>query len=140
MIQIRHSMFETNSSSIHALIVEKEAEGTLGSTIDLSADNPIGDVTRELVRGLDEEDTRKLINWLYCKGVKTIKYNGSNKWINDFAEQYKDSYSDLGLPECIDWDLTDGALINLLIGEYEDYCGSDNVFYYDSDTQISVEI
>lgn len=140
MIQVRLRMFETNSSSIHALIVEKEAEETLGTMIDLSADNPIGDVTREIVRGLNEEDTRKLINWLYCKGVETIKYYGSNKWVNDFITQYKDNYSDLGLPEGIDYDLTEGALINLLTGCYEDYYGRDDDYYYDEDTQISYEV
>ena len=64
MIQIRNRMFETNSSSVHALIIDKDAEEHLSSTIDLSADNSIGDITRELIRDLDEEDTRRFVNWL----------------------------------------------------------------------------
>lgn len=138
MIKLRKGLFETNSSSIHALIIDKEANDKLGSTIDLSADNPVGDVIRELVRNLNEADTKKFVNWLYCKGVKTIKYYGSNKWLNDFVEMYKDNYSDIGLPETL-WDFTDGALVNLLTGNYEDYVGRDDCDYYTGD-QISYEV
>lgn len=127
MIQIRNRMFETNSSSVHALIIDKDAEEHLSSTIDLSADNSIGDITRELVRDLDEADTRRFVNWLYSHGVKTIKYCGSNKWLNDFAEMYKDNYSDVGVPDRLS-NFNSGALINLLMGHYYDFIGRDDEY------------
>ena len=125
MIQIRNRMFETNSSSVHALIIDKDAEEHLSSTIDLSADNSIGDITRELIRDLDEENTRTFVNWLYCHGCDNIIYHGSNKWLNDFAKMYKDNYSDTGVPDKLS-NFNSGALINLLMGHYYDFIGRDD--------------
>lgn len=45
-IKIRKGLFETNSSSVHVFIIDKEASDKLSNTIDLSADNDIGDVIR----------------------------------------------------------------------------------------------
>ena len=139
MIQIRKSFFETNSSSTHSLIINLETDCRLPSTIDLSADDSIGDVIRGFVRNLNEEDTRRFVNWLYCNGVKTIKYYGSNKWINKFAEEYKDSYTDMGLLETHSR-FTTGALINLLVGEYDEYIGRDDYMDYDYNTQLEYEL
>lgn len=120
-------MFETNSSSVHALIIDRDAEEKLISTIDLSADTPVGDITRELVRDLDEEDTRILVNWLYSHGCNTIIYYGSNRWLNDFAEQYKDNYSDTDVPYKLR-NFNSDALINILIGHYCNFVGRDDEY------------
>lgn len=141
MIEIRDGFFETNSSSIHALIISKESEDKLPKTVDLSADNPIGDVVRGFVRDLDDNNSKAFINWLYLNGVKTIKYNGSNVFIVRYIEQYKDHPQDFGLPEMPDWNTwTAGCFINLLTGNYEDYIGRDDYLDYDSDTHVEYEI
>ena len=128
MIQIRNGMFETNSSSVHALIIKDTAQEKLRSIVDLSADSSTGDIVRAIVRDLDEEDTKMLVNWLYSHGVETIKYHGSNRWLNEFAENYKDNYSDTGIPYKLR-DLNSDALINLLMGHFTDYFGSDDDIY-----------
>lgn len=128
MIQIRNGMFETNSSSVHALIIKDVTQEKLSSTVDLSEDSATGDIVRAIVRDLDEEDTKMLVNWLYSHGCNTIKYYGSNRWLNDFAEQYKDNYSDTGVPYKLR-DLNSDALINLLMGHYTDYVGRDDDIY-----------
>ena len=128
MIQIRNSMFETNSSSVHALIIKDDAQEKLSSIVDLSADSSTGDIVRAIVRDLDEEDTKILVNWLYSQGVETIKYYGSNRWLNEFAEKYKDNYSDTGIPYKLR-DLNSDALINLLMGHFTDYVGRDDDIY-----------
>ena len=143
MITIRDGFFETNSSNTHALILNRKAEGALPKIIDLSEDDSTGDYIRKIVRCLHNEDVEKLINWLYSKGVEEIKYNGRNTYVNECIDKYKNNYKDdLGIPS-IDWQykVNEGALINLLIGEYEEYNGHDSYLSdYDNHHTVPVEI
>lgn len=127
MIQIRQNMFETNSSSCHVLIIPNDVVERLPKVIDLSSDDSNGDYTRRFVRELNEEDSKIFINWLYCNGVEEIKYYGSNKYINEFIIKYKDNYTDLGFPHHLYSrnGTTSGALINFLMGHYNEYMGRD---------------
>lgn len=136
MISIRKGQFETNSSSVHALIIDTEANGKLPTILNLDVDSDEGDYVRKFVRELDEEQTDKFVNWLYYHGVDEIKYHGSNKWLNDLAEKYKGIAIDKGLPCDEDDGWTTGALINLLLMDFEDYCGYDDI-PADYDTQMT---
>ena len=140
MLQFRYSFFETKSSSCHALIMSTSAETGLSSVIDLSEDSEKGDYIRQMVRDLPEDDTRKLVYWLFTHGVETIKYNGSNPFIHRCIEDYQalsDSQKEEiqwsnelpRLPHFTSLHLTDGALINFLMGEYRDYFGHDDYLY-----------
>lgn len=130
MISVRNGMFETNSSSCHCLILSKEAETKLPETIELDSDDSTGDFVRAYIRGLNEDKTKQFVNWLYLNGVKTIIYNGSNQYVNKFAEQYKDNPVDLGVPE-LGYDSEAGMLINFLNGYWEEYVGMDSGLEYE---------
>ena len=132
MISVRNGMFETNSSSCHCLILSKTAETELPTTIELDSDDGTGDFVRAYVRGLNEAASKQLVNWLYLNGVKTIIYNGSNKYINKFIEEFKDNPVDLGVPE-LDDEATAGTLINFLTGCWEEYIGMDSGLEYEED-------
>lgn len=132
MISVRNGMFETNSSSCHCLILSKNAEAELPKTIELDSDDSTGDFVRAYIRGLNENASKQLVNWLYLNGVTTIIYNGSNKYINKFAEEFKNNPVDLGVPE-IDDEATAGTLINFLTGCWEEYVGMDSGLEYEDD-------
>lgn len=132
MISVRNGMFETNSSSCHCLILSKIAETELPTTIELDSDDNTGDFVRAYIRRLNEAASKQLVNWLYLNGVKTIIYNGSNKYINKFIEEFKDNPVDLGVPELRD-DATAGTLINFLTGCWEEYVGMDYGLDYEDD-------
>ena len=129
MIQIRNSMFETNSSSCHTLIIQRFTEDTLNKTVDLSEDSFNGDFIRRIVREMNDDNIEKLINWLYLHGVENIMYNGSRQKVYECIEKYKDHPIDLGMPEpdnaVEDGDWTDQLWINLLNGNFEEFYGSD---------------
>lgn len=80
MIQIRNYMFETNSSSCHALVVPMNQEVRF-STIACSEglnyllENAFG--------------TYGLIQWLYNEGVEEIKYNGNQASIRREINEVK---------------------------------------------------
>lgn len=135
MILVRNGMFETNSSSCHCLILSKEAETKLPKTIKLDSDDSTGDFIRAYIRDLSENEAKQFVNWLYLNGVKTIAYNGSNKYINKFAEQYKDNPVDLGVPE-LGYGSEGGALINFLNGYWEEYTGMDSDIEYEENEYI----
>lgn len=135
MILVRNGMFETNSSSCHCLILSKEAETKLPKTIKLDSDDSTGDFVRAYIRDLSENKAKQFVNWLYLNGVKTIVYNGSNQYINKFAEQYKDNPVDLGVPE-LDNGSTAGTLINFLNGYWEEYTGMDSDLEYEENEDI----
>ena len=143
MVQIRFGQFETNSSSTHALILKREAEEALPKVIDLSSDDSIGDYVRKMVRNLNEENTRKLINWLYRKGVTKIIYNGSNSYVNECIKKYKNNVNeDLDIPDLVCYrPINEGALINLLTGHYYEYEGHDDYLKdYDNSETVPYEI
>lgn len=134
MFTIRKGQFETNSSSTHCLIIDKNCGEKLGETIDLSADNYTGDFIRPFIRRLDEETSKVFVNWLYTQGVKNIIYNGSNEFINKFAEEYKDSYTDMGFPDLYEFkNYGDEGLISFLLGYFEEYYGYEDVDYDDDE-------
>ena len=131
MLQIRSSFFETNSSSCHALIINMNASGKLPSKLFLDEDSDEGNYIRKFIRELNKRDTKKLANWLYMHGVESIVYHGNNIWLNQYMDDYKDSYSDLGLPKGEDW--TDGAIINLFLQDFVDYAGYEDVEHDDDE-------
>lgn len=102
------------------------------TTIELDSDDGTGDFVRAYVRGLNENASKQLVNWLYLNGVKTIIYNGSNKYINKFIKEFKDNPVDLGVPE-LDDEATAGTLINFLTGCWEEYIGMDSDLEYEED-------
>lgn len=132
MISVRNGMFETNSSSCHCLILSRTAETELPTTIELDSDDSTGDFVRAYIRGLNETASKQLVNWLYLNGVKTIIYNGANKYINKFIEEFKDNPVDLGVPE-LDNEATAGTLINFIAGCWEEYVGMDSDLEYEDD-------
>ena len=80
MIQIRTSMFETNSSSCNALIVPMHQEirfSTIACSegLDYLLDHAYG--------------TKGLIQWLYSEGVEEIKYNGNNSYVRREINEVK---------------------------------------------------
>ena len=136
MKQIRYSFFETNSSSVHALIFSKIDQcNKLPSTINLSEDSKHGDVIRAWVRNLSESQSKKFITWLYSHGVKKIIYVGSNDDINRYIKELKhrDSYEEIDASE-LEWRFNDIALINFLNGDINTtYDGHDDYLYHDLD-------
>lgn len=100
MIQIRQNFFETNSSSCHALIIPRDQDFKVRSTIDLSEDSETGDDFRRFLREelIYEEDVRKFICLLYSAGVETIKYNGRNEFVTKYIKECKGTTQFEGLP------------------------------------------
>ena len=68
MLQIRQSFFETNSSSVHALIISKTEGCRLPSTVNLSEDSDHGD-TQQLYVAMDGAgDSTGRFVWRQCDG------------------------------------------------------------------------
>ena len=94
MIQIRNSMFETNSSSCHIFMFPKSMGIKVPSTVVLydtyeeTKDNMPNIVFNDI--NWDEEYTTPFIRMLYACGVKEIKYTGKDQYVTDAIEQYKD--------------------------------------------------
>ena len=134
MLQIRQSFFETNSSSVHALIISKTEGCRLPSTVNLSEDSDHGDILRAWVRSLKNEKAKNLINWLYSHGVDEIIYNGSNEAIASYIKSCKLHPIDAN-PEDIAYRFNDIALINFICGNiYKEYDGHDDYLYDQLDT------
>lgn len=114
-----------SSWTFYQQISDDEAETKLPTTIKLDSDDSTGDFIRAYIRDLSENEAKQFVNWLYLNGVKTIVYNGSNQYINKFAEQCKDNPVDLGVPE-LGYGSGGGALINFLNGYWEEYVGRDD--------------
>ena len=132
MYSMRKSMFETNSSECHALIIPREQGVELTRTIDLSADDDKGDVFRWLVRNIDYEEAKKLANFFYRNRVETIIYTGSNgdliraiKEEKEAFEKNPDRVLELPrVPHCFYFDVQD--YLNLFFGNANyDYFGHD---------------
>ena len=93
MIQFRHSMFETNSSSCHVFMFPKgmgikvPSTVTLYDTYEETTDNMPNLFFNDINWG--EEYTTPFIRMLYRCGVKEIKYTGKSKYVNEAIEKYK---------------------------------------------------
>ena len=134
MLQIRQSFFETNSSSVHALIISKTEGCRLPSTVNLSEDSDHGDIIRAWVRSLNNERAEKLINWLYSHGVDEIIYNGSNATIISCIKSCKLHPKDVN-PEDIAYKFNDIALTNFICDNiHDEYEGHDDYLYCQLDT------
>ena len=93
MIQIRNNMFETNSSSCHVFMFPKDMGIHIPSTVTLDDDYDTVDNMPNLFfndSNWGENYATEFIKFLYKSGVKTIKYSGKHKYVNEAIEKYKD--------------------------------------------------
>lgn len=102
MIQIRNSMFETNSSSCHVFMFPNGMNIKIPSTVILNDDYNTKDNMPNLYFNdinWGESYTTPFIQFLYKCGVKKIKYTGKYKYVTDAIEKYKnlDDYDLYGL-------------------------------------------
>ena len=93
MIQIRFDMFETNSSSCHVFMFPKGMEIKIPPVVFLddsggSKDNMPNLYFNDINFG--EDYTTPFIQMLYRCGVKEIKYTGTDKYVTEAIEKYKD--------------------------------------------------
>ena len=100
MIQIRHGVYETNSSSANVLIIPKEQNAHVPQKLYFMDDDTSRKPTelilcRLFAYGFIDE----IINFLYLNGVEEIVYGGSNGKIINAIERYKNKPQDLGLPK-----------------------------------------
>lgn len=129
MLQIRYGQFETNSSSVHALIISKTEGCRLPSTVNLSEDSDYGDILRTWVRSLNNERAEKLVNWLYSHGVDEIIYNGSNGTIISCIQSCKSNPREVNAAD-IEYKFNDIALTNFICNNiYDHYEGHDDYLY-----------
>ena len=105
MFQIRHSMFETNSSSANVLIIPK-SQGIYVPNRFIYVDDetslkPSEKVIYSIIHGWrsDRENIDKLVNFLYISGVEEIVYGGHDSYFERAIEQYKDHPEDMGVPD-----------------------------------------
>lgn len=89
MIQVRYSIFETNSSSCHKLIVPFEQSFTVPKTVRLTKGHSNGiDFLIDELEDIHFQDY--WIRLLYASGVEEIIYNGSDDCLRNAIEINKD--------------------------------------------------
>ena len=81
MIQVRDNIFETNSSSSHALVVPIDQSCHFSSIACSEGLDFLLDNVNEL---------SNLVVWLYENGIEEIRYNGESKRVRYNIEKYKD--------------------------------------------------
>ena len=93
MIQIRNSIFETNSSSSHAFLFPKDANIKIPSTVVLydTYDDTLDNMPNLYFNDCNwgEEYTTPFIKFLYKYGVKEIKYTGRHQYVTEAIDKYK---------------------------------------------------
>ncbi len=105
MIQIRHSMFETNSSSANVLIIPKSQGIHVPQRFiyvdDETSLKPSEKVIYSIIHGWksDRENIDKLVNFLYISGVEEIIYGGHDRYFQEAVDKYKDHPEDMGVPD-----------------------------------------
>ena len=105
MLQIRNSIFETNSSSANVLIIPK-CQGIHVPNRFIYVDDETSLKTSEkviysIIHGWrsDRETIDKLVNFLYISGVEEIIYGVHDKYFQDAVDKYKDHPEDMGGPD-----------------------------------------
>lgn len=105
MIQFRHSMFETNSSSANVLIIPKSQGIHVPQRFiyvdDETSTRPSELVIYKIIHGwkADRENIGKLVNFLYISGVEEIVYGGHDRYFQEAVDKYKDHPEDMGVPD-----------------------------------------
>lgn len=105
MIQIRHGLFETNSSSANVLIIPKSQGMHVPQRFiyvdDETSLKPSEKVIYSIIHGWnsDRENIDKLVNFLYISGVEEIIYGGHDPYFEDAIERYKDHIEYMGVPD-----------------------------------------
>lgn len=105
MIQFRHSMFETNSSSANVLIIPKSQGIHVPQRFiyvdDETSTRPSELVIYKIIHGwkADRENIDKLVNFLYISGVEEIVYGGHDRYFQEAVDKYKDHPEDMGVPD-----------------------------------------
>lgn len=93
MIQIRQSIFETNSSSCHVFMFPKNLDIRIPSTVVLNDDYHTYDNLPNLYFNdacyFEEDSAISFIKFLYKSGVKNIKYTGNRSIVHDAIKKYK---------------------------------------------------
>lgn len=108
MIQIRHGLFETNSSSANVLIIPKSQGICVPHRFfymdDETSLKPSEKVICQIIHGWnsDRENIDKLVNFLYVNGVEEIVYGGHDRYFQEAVDKYKDHPEDMGVP--YSWD------------------------------------
>ena len=139
MIQVRHIMFETNSSSANVFIIPKDQHVSIKKRFIFRSDSSSDIVSEQALCQIfdgwfDESRNREaidqIINFLYSVGVEEIIYDGPNEYIEKAINKYKDHIQNLGLPD--GW--TEEQLVKTLFGsdtkaEVFNECDSDRPDY-----------
>lgn len=105
MIQIRHSMFETNSSSANVLIIPKNQNIHIPQRFiyvdDETSLRPSELVIYKIIHGWksDRDNIDKIVNFLYNSGVEEIVYGGHDRYFQEAIKRYKDHPEDMGIPD-----------------------------------------
>lgn len=96
MIQVRYSIFETNSSSCHKLIIPFEQSFTVPKKVRLEEGYSDG-IDFVLSEIDDSSYPDSWIRFLYASGVEEIEYTGTNVYIKRSIDINKDvtEYGDL---------------------------------------------
>jgi len=120
MISIRTSLFETNSSSCHKLIVPVDQSFIVPKTLDLSDAGTDG---RLYLLDQVENYPDSWIKFLYTNGIETIKYSGSVKAVYRAIEEYK-GYNGtyfIGLGDSYDIKWPAKVILAAIFGEETEY-------------------
>ena len=118
------------------LVRRVDYDRPLQKTEELPSD---GVTSGKVLLMLNREDSVKLVNWLYSKGVETIIYNGGNSYISQAIEEYKESYHFMGLPKNRKFkNFNDAAWINLVHDDVDNYYGSSFDFEWSRKTRATV--
>lgn len=143
MIQIRHDMFETNSSSCHVFMFPKDMGIHIPTIVNLNDEWATEDNMPNLFFNdcnWGEEYTTPFIQFLYKCGVKTINYSGRYDYVKKAIEEYKDKTdfdlcglhinehdllkvcfgTDVKLTTMEDWMVSQEEIDK--IGNFEDWC------------------
>lgn len=105
MIQIRHGLFETNSSSANVLIIPKSQGIHVPHRFfymdDGTSLKPSEKVIYSILHGwnFERDNVDKIVNFLYINGVEEIVYGGHNPYFEEAVNKYKDRPEDIGVPD-----------------------------------------
>lgn len=101
MLQIRHRIFETNSSSANVLVIPKNQGVRVPERFIFMDDDtslrPVEIVLCHL--GHDSETVDQIVNFLYLSGVDEIIYGGHDINYKKAIDKYKKCPEDKGIPK-----------------------------------------